>query len=182
MTAPKTDRLLQIARNEFHDKNIVSFLGDVKSGKTVVSALLKHSLFNHFIPKKSAQYQAVVSSGNTVMNNILGNMIEKGQFPPSTRPIDNPEVIIEIHKKIGRGSGKIELMLRDTSGENYSDYLVEEYSNHDKRIEDILTINAIDKKIGPLSYLIFSKIYIILIDCSKDDLWVHETILCSTND
>ena len=165
---------LEDARNSFHDKNIIAFLGQPKSGKTVVFALLKHALFNHFIPKRSKEFNAIVTSGQTLINKILGDMIKKQLFPPITRPIDRPIFSIEIHKIRGKGPSEIELILNDMSGENHMDYLVNEYGNPDDRLEHILTLHSSNNPFGPLSYLIFSKIYVIIIDCTESQNWEHE--------
>jgi len=86
--AQKTfEQLIGDARADLQDKNIVAFLGEVKSGKTVVSALLKHAIFNHFIPKRAGKYEAIVSEGMTSMNKILGDMLKNGKFPESTKPL-----------------------------------------------------------------------------------------------
>ena len=172
--AIKHPELLEDARNSFHDRNIVAFLGHPKSGKTVVSALLRHALFNHFIPKKNGEYDAIVANGQTLMNRILGDMIKNQLFPPITRPVDSPVLSIKIHKMRGSGPSEIELIFRDMSGENYTDYFVSEYENPDDRLDNILTANNSGSTVGPLSYLIFSKIYVIIIDCDERQNWELE--------
>lgn len=82
---------LEEARDELHDKNTVCFLGEVKSGKTVSSSLLKHALFNHFVPNHADDYQAIVSHGMDTINRSLGDMIIHREFPASTLPVSDPQ-------------------------------------------------------------------------------------------
>jgi len=175
MTMKNLDQLIEAARNHYHDRNLVAFLGEVGSGKTVVSALLKHATFNHFIPRNRGKYEAIISHGSTIINRILGDMIKDGLFPPSTVPQENPSISMEIHILKGRGVGKVELVLQDMSGENYSNFLTKEFSDSEKRLYQLLTFNKSEREsIGPLAHLPFSKVYVILIDCSKRKYWEHE--------
>ena len=172
---PELESLLENSRNDLHDRNLVSFLGEVKSGKTVVSALLKHALFNYFIPNSKGKYEGIVSGGQDIINHTLGDMIKDGLFPPSTWPIDRRVVSLDVFTTKGKGPGKVELILRDMSGEDFVDLLTREYTQPEERLQDILTFNKDDAEpYGPLAHLVFAKMYVILIDCSKNKTWNHE--------
>lgn len=172
---PKLQKSLEKARNDLYDENIVAFLGEEDSGKTVVSALLKHALFNHFIPNSNGKYEGIVSGGQDIINQTLGDMIKEGEFPQKTKPIERRVISVDIFTTKGKGPGKVELILRDMSGEDFTDYLTREYSNPEKRLHDILMANKNDgEEYGPLAHLVFAKMYAILIDCEKYDFWEHE--------
>lgn len=117
---------LEQARAELHDKNTVCFLGDVKSGKTVSSSLLKHAVVNHFVPDRADDYQAIVSQGMDAINRSLGDMIMYRQFPASTLPVSDPQIVLDIYKMSGNGAGKFDIILRDSSGEHFFKYMLRE--------------------------------------------------------
>ena len=123
LLARNNARRLEAARDELHDKNTVCFLGEVKSGKTVSSSLLKHALFNHFIPNHADDYQAIVSQGMDTINRSLGDMIIHSEFPASTLPVSDPKVVLNVYKMSGIGAGKVEIILRDSSGEHFFTHL-----------------------------------------------------------
>ncbi len=175
MNKKNLDQLVENARSELHDENLVAFLGELKSGKTVVSCLLKHALFNHFVPKSREKYEAIVTGGSTIINETLGGMLKDGLFPQGTWPITSPVISMEIHTIKGRGPGVVKLILRDMSGENYIKLLLKEYTNPEDRLYDILTFHNVEKKpVGPLAHLIFAKVYVIIIDCSGKNPWEEE--------
>ena len=175
MSKKNLEQLIENAKSELHNENLVAFLGELKSGKTVVSALLKHALFNHFVPRSREKYEAIVSGGSTIINETLGSMIKDGLFPQGTWPIKSPVISMEIHTMKGRGPGVVKLILRDISGENYVKLLLKEYSNPEDRLYDVLMFNKDEKKsVGPLAHIVFAKVYVIIIDCSSDNPWEHE--------
>ena len=50
--APRLKSIIDTAIEDFRGRKIVAFVGESHSGKTVVSALLKHALVNQFCSKK----------------------------------------------------------------------------------------------------------------------------------
>lgn len=174
-TKKELNQLIENARKQLYDKDLVAFLGEDFSGKTVVSALLKHALSNYFVPRSRGKYEAIVTGGSNIINTTLKYILKESRFPPRNWPIEKLTVVIEIHTMKGRGPSIIQLTLRDMSGENYTKFLTKEYEDPEKRVYDILTFNKDDdEKVGPLAHLVFSKIYVIIIDCSKHDFWLHE--------
>ena len=168
---------LEEARAALHDKNTVCFLGEAKSGKTVSSALLKHALFNHFIPGCEHGYQAIVSKGMDSINRSLGDMIMDRQFPAATRPFSGSRVVIDIYKMSGGNGGKSEIILQDSSGEDFFNYLVRECSDPNDRLSMILRHSSGPNGAGSLAHYIFAKLYILAIDCSSVDTLDHKQSL-----
>ncbi len=174
MSKKDSAKLLEVAKQQLKDKNIVAFIGESYCGKTVVSALLKFTLSNYFVPKSNGEFEAEVTKGNNIISSIIKRMMHHGFFPPHTLPYHKSPIMIDIYNTSGFG-GKIELILRDMSGEDYEDYLTTEYENADDRISDLLSEGKADgESYSPLSHLIFSKIYVILVDCSKYNEWITE--------
>lgn len=175
--ASNTPSRLDKARAELHGKNTVCFLGDVKSGKTVSSSLLKHAAVNHFVPGRPGEYQAIVSQGMDVVNRSLGDMILHGQFPPSTLPVSDPQVVLDIYKMSGVGAGKFEIILRDSSGEHFFKYMLRECQDSSDRLHEVLDYSSGPDEVGPLAHYIFAKLYIITVDCSDVAALEHKQSL-----
>lgn len=157
----KLDQLIEKAQAKFHEKDVVAFIGPVQAGKTVVAALLKHTLSTSWIPKSKGKWEAVVSSGYDEINEIIRDM-KKGTFPSPTPENEYPQLVIDVHSMVGKPT-KIELALRDMSGENYSDLLQESFSSTEEQLIEILS--------GDGDYLAVAKKYVITIDCSMKADW-----------
>ena len=156
------DRIAEM-RPDGKDSKVVAFIGDSGCGKTVVSALLKHALSKHFIPNSKGEWEAVPSSGYEFINSVISEM-KKGKFPDQTLEEDYPKLIIDVYHTKGNTT-KIKLVLRDMSGENYTKLLSTENPNFEEQINALL--DDPEKNV----YIIFAKIYVILIDCSQKDDW-----------
>ena len=61
---PEVDRLLHETEPQGTDKTI-AFLGEVGAGKTVVAALLKHTLSTKWVPGSNGRWDALTVSGTT---------------------------------------------------------------------------------------------------------------------
>ena len=168
---------LEQARAELHDKNTVCFLGDVKSGKTVSSSLLKHAVVNHFVPDRADDYQAIVSQGMDAINRSLGDMIMYRQFPASTLPVSDPQIVLDIYKMSGNGAGKFDIILRDSSGEHFFKYMLRECPDPCDRLQEILDYSSGPDKVGPLAHYVFARLYILTIDCSDAVALEHKQSL-----
>lgn len=155
------EQLIEKTRPQFTEKNIVAFLGEVSSGKTVVSALLKYTLSTSWIPKSNGKWEAVVSSGYDEINEIIREM-KKGVFPSATPKKNYPKLVIDVYSMEGKPV-KIELALHDMSGENYASLLSKPYTDEEGRLIDILSTDG--------AYLAYAKKYVIMIDCEKKSLW-----------
>ncbi len=176
MSKKNPDQLINAAKEEFKDKFIVAFIGDTHYGKTVVSTLLYDSLFHYFLPKNPDKYNARVTKGfNTLYQSH--KLMNDGTFPPANLPGPIPEIAIEISSREGLG-GKIELFLRDMSGEDYQRLLRTEYADPVERLVSLLNEKSPNPNMpGPFSYLAFAKMYVFLVDCSIIDKWPSEDIL-----
>lgn len=168
---------LEDARAALHDKKTVCFLGEVKSGKTVSSSLLKHALVNHFVPERQNDYQSVVSQGMDTINSSLGEMIMHRRFPAATLPLSDPRVVIDIYKMSGGGTGKFEIILQDSSGEHFFNYLMAECGDPPARLREILEHSLGSDRVGPLAHYVFAKVYILAIDCSDVAALEHQQSL-----
>lgn len=156
---------LEGVRAALRDKNTVCFLGKAQSGKTVSSTLLKHAIINHFIPGRMHDYQAIVSQGMDTINRHLVDMIIEGQFPTSALPVSGPRVVLDVYKMSGPGAGKFEIILQDSSCENFFECLVKECPDPAGRLREMLEPSG-SGHVGPLACYIFAKLYILAIDCS----------------
>ena len=172
---------LEEARAALHDRNTVCFLGEVESGKTVSSSLLKHALVNHFVPRHSGDYQSVVSEGSETINRSLGEMIMHGQFPAATLRVSDPRVVLDIYKTSRGGTGKFELILQDSSGEHFFDYLVRECDDPKARLRDVLEHSLGSGQVGPLAHYVFAKMYILAVDCSDVNALGHTQSLLANS-
>ena len=168
---------LEDARAALHGKKTVCFLGEVKSGKTVSSSLLKHAVVNHFVRDRPNDYESVVSQGMDTVNRSLGEMIMHRRFPAATLPVSDPKVVLDIYKMSGGGAGKFEIILQDSSGEHFFKYLISECRDPHARLREVLEHSLGSGRVGPLAHYVFAKIYIITIDCSDIAALEHKQSL-----
>lgn len=168
---------LEDARAALHGKKTACFLGEVKSGKTVSSSLLKHALANHFVPDRPNDYQSVVSQGMDTINRSLGNMIMHGRFPAATLPASDHKVVLNIYKLSGGGAGKFEIILQGSSGEQFFKYLIGERRDPHALLCEMLEHSRGSGRVGPLAHYVFAKLYIITIDCSDIAALEHKQSL-----
>lgn len=169
MVKDNTQQLLEQAKEYYKDKHVVAFLGKKGTGKTIISALIKDALFNFFIPKNADKFNGRVVKGFKEISEIQSYLL-KGEFPPES-PTQNPtEIRVEL-TNTGTLGRTIELLLQDISGEDHTRLLLNAKSGRDL-IRDILHEAQQDPNtFGPASYIIFAKLYVILIDCEKFGSW-----------
>lgn len=174
MGKKEVTQILEEAKKEFDGKSIIAFIGKTYQGKTVISTLLYDAIFNFYYPKFKDKINARIMKGFDRLEKQHGRMFNKGRFPPATLPGFKEEVIIEVVGKTPP-KGKIEFILRDISGEDLSQLLLSEYNDTSEIIDKIISKHKpANKDYGPLTYLIFSKIYVLLIDCEMSQLWRTE--------
>ena len=165
--------MLKTAEGEYEGKSIIAFIGKVRFGKTVVSTLMYDVLSNTFLREYRKSYDVRPIKGYDDIVKLHSKML-KGRFPGGTLPETKSEIVVELSTKTAP-VGKIDLFLRDASGEDLRNVLFTTYDNPDQLLELILTKHKKpNEPIGPLSYLIFAKLYVILIDCSKFEEWRSE--------
>ena len=148
----------------------MAFLGPPNSGKTVIATLLHHAVYAHFSKKHESEYAFTTESGweflDATKNSILG-----GKFPSTTIPNNDDEVVFSIKRKgpLGRA---IRLNVRDVSGEDYKSFLISGDLSADERTFGVLQqYKTRTMPYGPLSFIVFAKMYVITIDCSLYDKW-----------
>lgn len=166
MAKENLDALIEKARPQFTDKNIIAFLGEVESGKTVVAALIYYHLSKVWIPQSKGKWEAVPVSGDEAVNEILREM-KRGTYTSSTQKNEYPKIVIDVYNMEGQPV-KIQLALHDMSGENYAESLSKEYPSEDDRLVEILS--------GGGAYLAFAKQYVVMVDCGLRKDW--DTDIC----
>jgi len=164
------------AKKKYVNKSSVAFIGKTYEGKTVLSTLLYDAIFNHFYPKNKDKINVRPIFGTEKLVAAHKRMFLKGRFPAPTLPGSKSEVIVRIASKSSLGP-KIDLMLKDASGEG----LITILQKGDKTDEELLTTVLTEglpesetESYGPLSYLPFAQLYVLLIDCESHKDWISE--------
>ena len=166
---PKTvQEIIDIGKEDFKDEIMIAFLGEKFSGKTVHCALIKDVLAKDLKDYTKGKYIGIGTDGSDRMNQIIDKLYA-GVFPAKTLLTEATPMTLEIYSK--SAGDKMKIVLRDMAGEKKED-LLEKDMDVDERLEKIFKMAPIPgKPYGLLSHLVFAKIYIILIDCSKIDDW-----------
>ena len=160
--ASSVDRLIYKTKQQYDGKNTIAFVGQVGAGKTVVAAFVKHTLSTRWVPRSKGKWEAQMVSGHDEMNETIRCM-KRGSFPPATMKDNYPRLEINIHRMKGIPA-KIEMVLRDMSGEDYSGHLSESADDDtDRQMVNMLK--------GHGAYLIHATRYVLMIDCEGIDDW-----------
>ena len=168
--------ILEAAKKDFQDKNVIAFIGKPKSGKTVVSGALFDALNDEFLKKYGKIFFVKIKDGHDDIDRIHRRMFTKGRFPPATLPNTKSIINIEITSRAQLGS-KVEFMLRDASGEDIQKIMEKSYNDPEELIRTILTKHkSSSDPYGPLSYILFTKIFVILLDCDIALEWKTEQV------
>jgi len=159
------DTRIARAKKDFKNQFMVAFLGEKYSGKTVACALIKDALTRHYEKYSDGKWIGISTHGSKKMKQLM-NDLTNGIFPAKTLLAEATPMTLEI---ISPSEGKkIEIVLRDMAGEKRQDIFEEDFSDIDKRLEEIFDTAIIDEKdYGLLTHVIFAKMYIIVIDSSK---------------
>ncbi len=168
------DPIFLEAKKEFGKKTSVAFIGRTYDGKTVASTLLYDAIFNHFYPKNKDKVNVRPIFGTDKLVTDHKRMFLKGRFPAPTLPGSKLQIVVRIASKSSFGP-KIDLMLKDASGED----LMKILRKGDKTDEELLTLVLNEglsdsESYGPLSYLPFVELYVLLIDCETHKDWISE--------
>lgn len=175
--AKKYEERLAQAKSEYEGKNIVAILGKTSYGKSVVSTLFYDAIDNFFLKKHSDEYNARIVKGHDYQYKSHKELFS-GKFPPPTPPGQETEIVLEISRKPPLAK-RIELVTHDISGEDVSALLLSQHSSPEELINYILTYPSASDSPGPFSYVLFAKVYIVLIDCSEHKFWRSEQIKIS---
>ncbi|WP_428324913.1 TRAFAC clade GTPase domain-containing protein [Nitrosopumilus sp.] len=176
MAKENLNDILESAREHFDENNTVAFIGKSNYGKTVVSTMLFDTLSTEFLKKYRKKFHVRILDGYDEIDRTHRRMFSKGRFPPPTLPNTKSRLKIEISSR-GQLGTKAEYMLRDASGEDIQEILQKRYDNPKSLVETILTkYKSSGDLFGPLSYLLFAKIYVILIDSKESPEWRTEQV------
>lgn len=169
MTQFDVQKIIDVAKADFEKDMMVAFLGDMASGKTVNCALIKDTVTQYLEERTNGEYYGTATDGSDRMNQLIKKLYT-GTFPVKTYVDQATPMTIDIHSKSGSG-GVMKIILRDMAGEKGEDLLQQEMDVNE-RLKKIFKMSPIEgKPYGLLTHLVFAKIYIILIDCSKYRDW-----------
>ena len=164
--ASDVDRLVRETEQEYDGRDTIAFVGEVGAGKTVVAALVRHTLSTRWVPRSRGRWEAQMVSGHDEINETIRRM-KRGSFPPPTLKGDYPRLKINIHRMKGMPA-TLEMVLRDMSGEDYSGRLSK--SNDDDNNGDI-DEQVVEMLKGDGAYLVHATKYVLMIDCEGIDEW-----------
>lgn len=167
----KPPPLLKIATDILGSQNTVAFVGNPGSGKTVLATLLKDAIFQYFGNQYADEFGINLIKGSDVLEETEQYIFEKKVFPPETDPGTQSELIFEIARKGPLGK-KITIRIHDMSGDDYKKVFLGTDILPKTRLNNILTDKEKTETYGSLSFLIFAKLYVILIDCAEFRHWI----------
>ena len=159
------------AKNYFKHKTTVAFLGSAFVGKTVHCALIKNTVAKYLYDATNKNYEGLATTGSEKINKIIYNLYDE-KFPVKTDLNEDTKVVIEITSH--KFTQPIEIILQDMPGEKYYDFLIKEISDDEliDRRSQIINFNKRKEDLyGPMTHLLFAKIYVILLDCSEYEKW-----------
>lgn len=166
----KTSGMLKAAIEEFENSKIIAFLGNSDSGKTVAATLLKDAFFSNFIPTHSEKFAGHLVSGYDILSTTEDSLFS-GTFPDPTPEGSTYEIEFEISNK-EFSNLKTYIKIRDINGEDYNELILGGDLPASTRIREILKRGKPDSQaFGPMSYLIFANVYVLLIDCELFQDW-----------
>ena len=165
------DSCITAAKKDFKNETVVTFLGNTYSGKTVYYALLKNTIAKNLHDSTNGEYEGLAKQGSEKINYIIRDMYEC-EFPEKTKLDAKTKVVMEITSP--KLNTPIKITLQDMPGETYHDFIEKEIEvgGVESRLKEIM-LHRINNKdhYGPFTHLIFAKIYVIVMDCSKYDKW-----------
>ena len=156
------------ARADFDGRFPVAFLGTRYAGKTVHCALLKDAAARRLKRHTNGKYLGVATAGASRINRIVDGLYE-GRFPEGTAKGEAVRLVVEISST--ENGPDIDLIFHDMAGEEYNDLLVEEMPDEERVRQILETLKMADKPYGLMTHLIFAKIYVILVDCTRIEKW-----------
>ena len=174
LTAMPADDALDVqgaldqARGDFEDRVAVAFLGTRHAGKTVHCALLKDAAAKHLMRRTNRRYVGVATDGSERINRIT-DALHDGRFPEKTLEGEAVPLTVDITSR--RNGAGLSMIFHDMAGEEYDDLLAKEMDAKERVRRILDTPKIADKEYGLMTHLIFAKIYIVVIDCSRVGSW-----------
>jgi hypothetical protein len=159
--------LLQAAIPLFQNSRQIAIIGPPKCGKTVVAALLYDAIVNKFIPTFK-NYRIQVNDGLDFLQKTLLTL-KKGEFPVKTPDNDVNKVDMILKQEVGTG-GSIEIKLNDLAGEVYEDFYLQDLPRNERLYLTLKRVKG-EKSFSDTTFLIFCKIYTILVDSEDFQNW-----------
>ena len=159
------------AKDYFKHKTTVAFLGSAYAGKTVHCALIKDTVAKYLFDATNKNYEGLATTGSEKINKIIYNLYDE-KFPVKTDLNEDTKVVIEITSQ--KFTQPVEIILQDMPGEKYYDFLIKEIRDDEliDRRSQIMNFNKRkEDSYGPMTHLLFAKIYVILLDCSEYEKW-----------
>lgn len=151
------------------EDNHVAVLGPSGVGKTVFITLLNHAMDNYFLDKHS-DLKSYVKSGRPFLEMSETSML-KGDFPERTQQLSRDMIVIEM-SSTGGTSTQLEVKFPDISGEDYKNMCLGEEIRDEDRVMKVFDMGKPKgAPIGHMGYVVYAKMYVFLVDCSKFDEW-----------
>lgn len=154
------DRLIRETRPSRSCERTVAFLGGAGAGRTVLAALLRHTLTTMWVPGSRGRWDAVSPSGHDEINEAI-RFMKSGLFPPAAAKSGYPALGIDMHRMTG-APGVVSLALRDAHGESRLETLS---GPHAGGIDGLLAA-LLD---GGGSHIAHAAAYAIVISCEDAD-------------
>ncbi|MBI1828718.1 MAG: ATP-binding protein [Thaumarchaeota archaeon] len=165
----RLNNILTQASQELGDKNYVAILGLSGVGKTVLVTLINHALDNYFL-ERYPEIKAHIASGIPFLEACETSILE-GEFPHRTQPLSRDEIVLEFSRKGATGTIS-EIRFPDISGEDFNNMcLGEEITGAERALKVFETAKPKGKPYGDMGYVLYAKMYLILLDCSKLEEW-----------
>jgi len=149
--------------------NNVAVLGPTGSGKTVFVTLMSHAFDHHFLDKHS-EIRAHPKAGRPFLD-ACENSMRDGEFPERTQQLSRDKIIFEM-RNTGATSQTIEFKLPDISGEDYKNMCLGPEIRGEERVVKVADMDkGKGETFGHMIYVVYAKMYVFLIDCSKFMDW-----------
>jgi len=160
--------MLQAATQAYANSKQIAIIGPPKAGKTVIAGLLYDSIVNKFLPTHST-YRLQVENGLDFLQRTMLNL-KKGEFPAKTPADEINKVEMILSQDVGTG-GKIEIKLHDVVGETYEELYIQELPQNERLFRTLEKGKQKGQPYGDTAFLIFAKLYVVLVDCEKINDW-----------
>lgn len=165
----RLNNILTQASQELGGKNYVAILGLSGVGKTVLVTLINHALDNYFL-ERYPEIKAHIASGIPFLEACETSILD-GEFPHRTQPLSRDEIVLEFSRKGATGTVS-EIRFPDISGEDFNNMcLGEEITGAERDLKVFETAKPKGKPYGDMGYVLYAKMYLILLDCSKLEEW-----------
>ena len=105
---------LDDARREYSGRDVIAFVGQAGSGRTVVAALLRHTLTTYWDPKFTGVHGSVIRGRRALDSAMLG--MRNGMYPDETLRDGRPEIRIRL-RNLRRDPGDWEIAIDGARGE-----------------------------------------------------------------